>query len=184
MKKFSLFALVVLVISCAKNNSQIEQSADRLPIKISLEKSCANDTSFESGDQVGLYVVNYDGSTAGTLTSAGNYVDNARFTLSSDWSADEELYWKDATTKADLYTYYPYGTPTNISEYPFSVNTDQSIETNYWASDFLWSKRAGVTPTKNAVAITTEHLFSNALVYVKAGEGYTNEELAAANIEV
>lgn len=172
------------MIGCTNDASQDEQLADRMPIKISLEKSRANDTTFESGDQVGLYVVNYNGSTAGTLTSTENHINNACFTLSTDWIADEELYWKDASTKADFYAYYPYGNATDVSAYPFSVNTDQSAEADYWASDFLWGKRSGVAPTKNAVIIITEHLFSNALVYFKAGEGYTAEELAAADIEV
>ncbi len=184
MKRFSLFALVVLLIGCTNDASQDEQLVDRLPIKISLEKSRANDTAFESGDQVGLYVVNYNGSTAGTLTSTENHINNACFTLSTDWRAEEELYWKDASTKADFYAYYPYGNPTDVSAYPFSVNTDQSAEADYWASDFLWGKRSGVAPTKNAVTITTEHLLSNALVCIKAGEGYSAAELAAADIEV
>ncbi len=184
MKRFSLFALAALLIGCTQNDSKIEQLTDHLPIKISLEKSRANDTAFESGDQVGLYVVNYDGSMAGTLTSTENHVNNACFTLSTDWRAEEELYWKDASTKADFYAYYPYGNPTDVSAYPFSVNTDQSAEADYWASDFLWGKRSGVAPTKNAVTITTEHLLSNALVYIKAGEDYTAEELATADVEV
>ena len=184
MKKFSLFALVVLLIGCTNDASQDEQLVDRLPIKINFEKSRANDTAFESGDQVGLYVVNYNGSTAGTLTSTENHINNACFTLSTDWRAEEELYWKDASTKADFYAYYPYGNPTDVSAYPFSVNTDQSAEADYWASDFLWGKRSGVAPTKSAVTITTEHLLSNALVYIKAGEGYSAAELAAADIEV
>ena len=184
MKKFSLFALVVLLIGCTNDASQDEQLVDRLPIKINLEKSRANDTAFESGDQVGLYVVNYNGSTAGTLTSTENHINNACFTLSTDWRAEEELYWKDASTKADFYAYYPYGNPTDVLAYPFSVNTDQSAEADYWASDFLWGKRSGVAPTKNAVTITTEHLLSNALVYIKAGEGYSATELATADVEV
>ncbi|MBE6212102.1 MAG: hypothetical protein E7129_03065 [Rikenellaceae bacterium] len=184
MKRFSLFALVALLIGCTNDASQDEQLVDRLPIKINFEKSRANDTAFESSDQVGLYVVNYNGSTAGTLTSTENHVNNACFTLSTDWRADEELYWKDASTKADFYAYYPYGNPTDVSAYPFSVNTDQSAEADYWASDFLWGKCAGVAPTKSAVTITTEHLLSNALVYIKAGDGYSAAELAAADVEV
>lgn len=185
MKKlFALASIATLMFSCSKNFVETPFE-EKLPINISVDvQTRANDTTFESGDTVGIYVVNYDGTTAGTLTSAENYVNNACFTLTTDWSSDEKLYWKDESTKADFYAYYPYGNPTDISAYPFSVKTDQSIEADYWASDFLWGKRSGVTPTKDAVAITTEHLFSNALVYIKAGEGYTAEELAAANIEV
>lgn len=184
MKRFSLFVLVLLLIGCTNDVSHDEQLVGRLPIKINFEKSRANDTAFENGDQIGLYVVNYDGSTAGTLTSTENHVNNACFTLSTHWRADEELYWKDTSTKADIYAYSPYGNPTDVSAYQFSVKTDQSAEANYWLSDFLWGKCAGVTPTKNAVTIATEHILSNAFVYIKAGEGYSEAELAAADIEV
>ena len=185
MKRFLLFALVATMFaSCMNDLFDQNGGSDKMPITISVEQTRANDVSFESGDQLGLYVVNYENGSAGTLASNGNHVDNMRFTLSSTWTPDEEIYWKDKTTKADFYAYYPYGYPSNVSAYPFSVNEDQSSEANYWASDFLWGKRSGISPSNNAVPIQTQHLFSNAIIYIVAGEGITAEELAAANIEV
>ena len=101
MKKlFVLASIVTLMFSCSKNFVETPFE-EKLPINISVDvQTRANDTTFESGDTVGIYVVNYDGTTAGTLTSADNYVNNACFTLTTDWSSDEKLYWKDESTKA------------------------------------------------------------------------------------
>ena len=185
MKRFLIFALVATMFaSCVNDLFDQNGGSDKMPITISVEQTRANDVSFESGDQLGLYVVNYENGSAGTLASNGNHVNNMRFTLSSTWTPDDEVYWLDKTTKADFYAYYPYGYPSNVSAYPFSVNSDQSNEAEYWASDFLWGKRSNVAPTVNAVPLQTQHVFSNAMVYVVAGEGLSAEELAAANIEV
>ena len=91
--------------------------AGKLPINISVgQQTRANDEVFEDGDEVGIYVVNYDGSTAGTLTVSGNQVDNALFTFDgSKWTPENSIYWKNANTAADFYAYYPYSSSPNIS---------------------------------------------------------------------
>lgn len=61
---------------------------------------------------------------------------------------------------------------------------DQSTEANYKASDFLWGKTAQVAPTETAVGLTLDHLFSCAVVKVAAGNGFTAESLAAADVQV
>ena len=140
MKKlFLLAATVCTMLSCSKNEEVIPNEG-KLPINISVgQQTRANDTTFENGDEVGIYVVNYDGSTAGTLKDEGNQADNAKFTYnSSEWTPDEDIYWKDQNTSADFYAYYPYIVSTNVAAHTFSVQTNQSQETNFWASDFLW----------------------------------------------
>ena len=81
--------------------------------------SRATETNFESGDKVGLFVVNYNGSSAGTLQNTGNHADNVKFTYSSAWTPERDIYWKDGTTKADFYCYYPYATVTDVTAYKF-----------------------------------------------------------------
>ena len=188
MKKLFFIAATVCVIlsSCSKSEEPIIEVSTKTPINLSISQATrANDTTFESGDNVGLDVVNYNGATAGTLATSGNYVDNMKFTYDgSAWTPTSTIYWLDKTTKADLYAYYPYSTPTDVSAHQFSVQTDQSNETNYWASDFLWGKAEGIPPTKNAVPITTNHAFSNILIYLVAGEGFTAETFAAATKSV
>lgn len=67
-----------------------------------------------------------------------------------------------------------------MSAFQFSVNTDQSSDTGYKSSDLLWGKSEGVSPTPDPVQITTRHLMSNLLIYLKPGNGYSEESLAAA----
>ena len=179
----------MMLCSCSKsgNNEKIPLPVKptEIPINVSMGVwTRATDTSYESGDKVGIYVVNYDGSTAGTLHSSGNHVDNMRFSYTTKWTPDTEIYWKDQTTKADFYCYYPYGSPADISAYAFTTKADQSKLADYKASEFLWGKATGITPTANAVPIITNRSMCNMLIYVVAGEGFTAETLAAANKSV
>lgn len=194
-KSLPLFALAtscMMLVSCGSSDGESDgptpnpEDALKIPIDINIGSwSRATDTSYENGDNVGVYVVNYSDNTAGTLASSGNHVDNHQFTYNSGkWSSSSTIYYKDRSTNTDFYCYYPYGTPSDVNAYSFSVQTNQSTEAGYKASEFLWGKASGVPPTTNPVAITTNHVFSNALVYVKAGEGFTDESLAASSVSV
>ena len=172
MKKlFALVATASLMFSCSQ---EVTPDLEKLPINISVgQQTRANDSTYESGDEVGIYVVNYVGSTAGSLSATGNQVDNMHFTYSNNaWAPDETIYWKDKTTAADFYAYYPYSESPNISAHPFAVATDQSAEGDFWDSDFLWGKTANVSPTSSAVPIVTNHSLSRILVDVVPGDGF------------
>lgn len=195
MKRFLLFFLasLALFISCSKDSaSEIPTptpppSAEikKIPISISTQITRATDTDFERNDKVGLYVVNYNESTPGTLVSTGNHVVNMCFTYSGSWTPDEEIYWKDESTKADFYAYYPYtASISNVAALPLSVKTDQSSEPNYKASDFLWGKTADIAPTNNTVDMSMKHVMSNIIIKLVPGDGYKMEDLATAKIEI
>ena len=194
MKKIFLFSFILfgLFVSCSKNEvteptKPTPPSAEvkKIPISIATEITRATDTDFERDDKVGLYVVNYNGSTPGTLVSTGNHVNNMRFIYSGNWTPDEEIFWKDESTKADFYIYYPYtSTISNIATLPTSVKTDQSTEVNYKASDFLWGKSAGISPTKNAVSMSVKHLMSNIIIKLVPGDGYSQDDLTTAKVDI
>ena len=184
MKKiFALVATASLLFSCSQ---EVAPEFEKLPINLSVgQQTRANDSTFENEDEVGIYVVNYDGSTAGTLAASGNQADNERFTYNNGaWTPDETIYWKDQSTAADFYAYYPYSESVNISAHPFSVMADQSTEDNFWASDFLWGKATNVTPTSAAVPIVTNHSLSKILLAIEPGNGFTEESWAAATKSV
>lgn len=64
------------------------------------------DSSYDTNDEIGLYVVNYNGQNTGSLVSNGNHANNVRFTFSGTaWTPETELFWKDNSTKADFYAY-------------------------------------------------------------------------------
>ena len=183
MKKlFTLMAAVAAMVSCSDNveNVPTTPETDRLPINISTTLTRATDSAFEAGDKVGIFVVN----EPNTLAASGNHVDNMGFTYSTTWTPDTPIYWLDKSTKADFYCYYPYAESANTAAHAFATKADQSQLANYKASEFLWGKTTGVAPTEEAVNITTNHTFSNALVVLKPGDGFTEESLAAATKSV
>ena len=183
MKKlFTLVATLVAMVSCSNNveNVPTTPETDRLPINISTTLTRATDSAFEAGDKVGIFVVN----EPNALATSGNHVDNMGFTYSGKWTPDTPIYWLDQTTKADFYCYYPYAEAANTAAHTFATKADQSSLANYKASEFLWGKTTGVAPTEEAVNITTNHTFSNALVILKPGDGFTEESLAAATKSV
>lgn len=191
-KTILFFLSVSLLISCSSGTNGEEPIpeppvAPKIPISLNCAVSVAtraSDTGFDKNDKIGLYVVNYEGNTPGTLLQSGNHVNNMCFTYDGTWTPASTIYWKDDTTPADFYCYYPYGAPTDLTAHAFSVKADQSTLASYKASEFLYGKAVKVQPTANAVNIMTKHLFSCAVIKVLAGNGFTEESLAAANVSV
>ena len=97
MKKLS-FSLVTLSLmlaflsSCGSSGSSSTEEPDipaptptpevKIPISLNVGMPItrATDTGYESGDKIGLYVVNYINGSASNLKQSGNHVDNMSFT--------------------------------------------------------------------------------------------------------
>ena len=196
MKKilFIVAASAFLLCSCKKHEPEQDPTPappttqqTKIPITLSTDIwTKATDSGYESGDKVGIYTVNQVNGASGTLVNSGNHLDNVKFTYDgSAWNPDTPVYWKDETTPADFYCYYPYAsTVSEVTSIPFSVQADQSSIENYKASELLWGKTEGAKPSKDPVNITTRHAMSNLIIYVKPGTGYTEENLAAEEISV
>lgn len=196
--KFMLFALAPLLLgACSSGGGGVVDEPDvpdtpspveKLPIRITtvVNPTRATDYAFEAGDKIGLYVVNRkaDG-TASDLQAKGNYVDNMRFTYNGTWAPDSPVYWLDDKTHADFYLYYPYtATISDVKAMPFSVKADQSTEAAYKAGDLLIGSAKDIAPTEAAVSITARHAMSQMLITLVAGNGFTEESLAAADVAV
>lgn len=157
-----------------------------------------NDNGFCDGDVMGVYIVDYNGSTPGTLQVSGNRGDNVRHTFDEEaykWNSAYDLYWKDKHTPIDVYGYYPFGSPESIEAYPFTVQRDQSTESKdgemggYEASDFLWGKVENVAPTTSVIRLPMRHRMANARVTLVEGSGFaagewaqTDKTVLAANL--
>ncbi len=181
----------LLFAGCSSSSDNVAEelppvtpSEKQIPINIATQMwTRATDAGFESGDQTGLYVVNYVQGNPGTLQNSGNHVNNMRFTYTTQWTPDQPIYWLDNTTHADFYCYYPYvPSIVNINAYPFAVKKDQSNLANYKASDFLCGKRINVAPSADPVQINVKHSMSNLIVKLVAGKGYKTEDLANATV--
>lgn len=154
----------------------------------------ANDSGFADKDEIGVYIVDYNGSNAGTLKNNGNRADNVKFTFDEaayKWTPARDIYWKDKETHIDVFGYYPYSSYIDkVSEYPFEVRKDQSTEASngkpggYEASDFLWGKAENAAPTDRIVMLSFTHRMAGVRVSLVKGSGFTDEEWGAARKEV
>ena len=152
-----------------------------------------DDNGFCANDAVGIYLVNYNGETPGTLLLEDNQADNVKFTYTEDeaWVSEYDIFYKDNDTKVDFYGYYPYANPSAIDSYPFEVAKDQTTPAEhdqmaaYEASDFLWAKAEAITPTAAKVKMKFQHKMSSARVRFIQGEGWADEaEFATVKKEV
>ena len=165
-------------------------SEDRIQLSgdiTQLSVTRVNDSGFCDGDVMGVYVVDYDGGTPGTLKPSGNRGDNVRHTYeeaSNHWNSAYDLFWKDKHTHIDVYGYYPFANPESINDYQFEVQKDQSKISEdgemggYEASDFLWGKVGDVAPTTNVIRLPLSHRMSNARVTLIQGSGFAEGEWA------
>lgn len=139
----------------------------------------ATPITLSKGSKVGVYVA-YDG-----LKSSGNYIDNVCLIFDgSQWNSENVLQWKDSYTSAAFLAYYPYVEDVKDARaVPFTLKKDQSIKEAYVASDFLygnsWSHPVGGFPKP-----VLHHGMTNIVVNVKAGDGFSEDELKQGNLSV
>lgn len=147
--------------------------------------SRVNDGGFCHNDVMGVYIVDYEGGSPGTLLDEGNRATNLQFTFDEanyKWNSAYDVFWKDSKTPIDVYGYYPVGTPESVNAYAFEVRKDQSkLSENgemggYEASDFLWGKAENVAPLTPVVRLSFRHKMSNARVTLQEGAGFSEGE--------
>ncbi|MDO5488599.1 MAG: leucine-rich repeat protein [Bacteroidaceae bacterium] len=194
MKKFLTFLTICSLAghfsSC--NDGVIENVRHgSMPISLSAQLqqqnvTRANEQGFVTGDRMGVYIVDYEGTQPGALDATANRASNVLYTFDGEnykWTAPTQLYWRDGSTPVDVYGYYPginyIDEPT---AYEFEVSELQNIVpedggmSNYEVSDFLWGKTAKVSPTEQTITVKYNHRMAGVWVYLKAGEGITTTE--------
>jgi len=201
----SVCAAIVLLASCAKEQA-FEPTAtvtDLIPLiplnidgSISQVATKASASGFVDKDAVGLYAVNYtDGNTvAGTLAAEGNQADNVKYVFDESaykWTPVHSVYYKDINTNVDLYVYYPFQSSiSDVNAYNFEVRKDQSAVANgsglsgYEASDWLWGKAEGITPSESKVQVPLNHRLSAVQVTLLEGTGFEEGEFDALSRSV
>lgn len=182
-----------LLTSCSDdlfNDDGNRHGTDRINLSGEIDQLAVtrvNDSGFCDGDVIGVYIVDYNGNTPGTLLPSGNRGDNVRHTFdesANKWNSAYDIYWKDKHTPIDVYGYYPYGSPESIDAYPFTVERDQSTVSEggamggYEASDFLWGKVENVAPTTNVIRLPMKHRMANARITLVEGTGFASGEWA------
>ena len=186
-----LISACLLWTGCSKSENGPDKPSgggteivQKIPLAISTTITKVLNDSFEEGDAIGLYVVNAlsngsSGWNSGSLMNTGNHLSNVKFSYESGvWKSQQEYYWKDASTPADFYCYYPHtGSVADVSAIPFAIKADQSNGENYRSCEILWGKSALQFPSKNKVNITVTHRMSQIQITILPGKGFTAETL-------
>ena len=174
-------ATVLILSGCAKIK---EPDVSSMEMKFELEypgaATKASSYGFAKGDITGLYMTEYVNDEPSRLMASGNAVNNAMLTFDgAEWNS-RPLMWWDIDTKYDVYGYYPYGSPSSVDEYRFSVREDQSAQGSgktlggYEASDFLWAKSSGVSyPQK--VRLSFSHRMSRLVINLIKGSDFDGD---------
>lgn len=184
---------IALLSACTDNlMNDVLHSGKTLELEAAIEQNNvtrANDNGFADGDQIGVFVVNYENeTTAPTLQLTGNHADNVRFTYDDKnykWTSSYKLYWKDEKTPVDVYGYYPFIPQlSSITEQSFSVQRNQRDTPNgetmsgYEKSDFLWAKAEKVLPSTDVIRLIHKHIMAGIEVTLVEGDGFDENEWA------
>ena len=189
------FMLALASISACSDdltNGSGTNSGKPLDLQATIEQenvTRANDNGFADGDQIGVFVVNYDNETTPPeLLLSGNHADNVRFTYNDSeykWNSSYQIYWKDNKTPIDVYSYYPFvSTVTSVTAQPFEVEQNQRDTKNgekmsgYEKSDFLWTKAENIAPTEGTIMLKLRHVMAGVEVTLVGGEGFKEDESA------
>lgn len=184
----------IMLTSCLSHESIIEPEVnEKYKLNLSGEidqiyQTRVNDAGFCNGDEVGIYVVDYNNSEPGELLDNGNRADNVKHTYDESnhkWNSAYDIYFKDRKTNVDIYGYYPAGNPGSVSAYSFEVQKDQSTSAaygkmgGYEASDFLWGTTENVAPTDKVIKVGFRHMMASARITLVKGEGFEDSEWAS-----
>lgn len=200
MKHYTILYCIAAILmsflsSCSEDSSSLGgEQKGALPIKIacnypmsSPQTRASQENGFVSGDALGIFVVDYDkDGTPGTPALKGERAGNIRFVYNgTKWVANYQLYWKNSSTPADFYGYYPYDqSMQSVNEYRFSVSPKQDSDATsgvlagYEASDLLWAKATKVMPTTETVSLQYKHLMAGITVQLIMGTGFEASEWA------
>lgn len=185
--------MTVALCGCHTDDNLIAPEVEpSLPIQlyneiVQVPTTRVNDEGFCDGDAVGIYVVNFENGSSGTMQVEGNQADNVKYIYDEanlKWTPEQDVYFRDRNTHVDIYGYYPYANPASIGAYPFEVQKDQSTAaTNgalggYEASDFLWGKAADITPTASRINLKFNHRMAGMQITLVEGTGWDEGEWA------
>jgi len=200
MRYLRIIILLLLVASCQQMDlTDIDRLDERYELNIQGVvghgyQTRASDTGFESGDRMGVYIIDYDGETAGTIAGSKHRASNLLYTYDAEktaWNSQTVIYWKDAVTPVDVYGYYPaVDYIENPSEYRFEVDYRQDVIPSdgsmsaYEASDFLWAKCTKATPAGGQIVLEYSHRMAGVKVNLVKGTGMDDSEWAAASKSV
>ena len=174
---------------CENEEGTAIHSRDTVSFEIDAGGARATETTFETGDAIGVYAAVRMSSAPATLKTSGNYADNKRFVWNgSQFVADGDANEIAAGYETDYYAYYPYREDMgNPLDYDFSIQGDQ--REGITLSDFTYAANRSGT-TDKVITLAFSHRLSRLQVTYtpEAGEALSGVTIqrakATANINL
>ena len=174
---------------CENEEGTAIHSRDTVSFEIDAGGARATETTFETGDAIGVYAAVRMSSAPATLKTSGNYADNKRFVWNgSQFVADGDANEIAAGYETDYYAYYPYREDMgNPLDYDFSIQGDQ--REGITLSDFMYAANRSGT-TDKVITLAFSHRLSRLQVTYtpEAGEALSGVTIqrakATANINL
>jgi len=187
VKMIATAALATLLAACS-NDSDVFNTPDYADTPIGLNVNVgpmATRAGYEQGalteGSFGLFLT-----TEGTNSDSRYNCTNREVKYESGWTIQgEPLLWKSNEATVNYYAYLPYTeTVDDAEKYAFTVQTDQSSDSNVKASDLLCTGQQTATPG-TALDITFSHAMSKLNVNLTKGseldEGVTFTSVKLSN---
>lgn len=174
MKKANILATAALatLLAACSNDSDVLNTPDYADTPIGLNVNVGpmatragyDDTNL-TGSSFGLYLT-----TEGTNSDERYNCTNREVRYESGWTIQGgQLLWKSNDATVTYYAYLPYtGTVGDAASYAFTVQTDQSNESNVKTSDLLCTGQQTATPG-TALDINFQHALSKLNVTLTKG---------------
>lgn len=172
---YNLIFFSLLLGACSEDGYMTE-SNDYSPMEFAAEypllQTRATANSFEDGDQMGISVLSHDDQTVIAHNVRQTYDENA-----DKWSGATPLYWPNGNQSIDVVGCYPYSQNIeNLTDYSFSVQTNQDKEDGYELSDLLLAQVENVVKTDGKIMLAYKHKMAGVTVKLECGSGFSAEE--------
>ena len=193
-------ALLAALASCSNDHVLYDYTkTDNTPIEIAtsiggvdvLTKAATDvyggesSKHFDKGTEVNVYIFEH---VEGEQTRVYTYGDNGKVVYTAEENgvlkASPTNYFPGNGHGIDIYGIYPNSIVASTQQQTFSVNTNQSDDANYKASDLMFAAKQLVTERKTTPTLTFKHQLSKVIVILEKGHGLNETDLNDAEVKI
>ena len=190
MKKYFVFAATVIALAACSSEEENVQSWNgeiRLSAVNVVQTRAAQgiqSTAFDEGEKIDVFI------NENATTPSIEYPQPLVYTSGTGGvltTSDEQYY--PQSNGVNIFAVYPSGvagTNVNATNVAFAVESDQSEEDAYKASDLMVGAPANnpVSKTSGTVQLTFKHCLSKININISAGDGITETDLQGATVTI